>query len=528
MASLDAAAGPGSGERTAEVQPSVADSRPAAADPLQADSGQAEPPPTGAGILDLYRSLWLAARDRIVRHRLAIVIEVALVAAWFVLRTTSAVDGRPYIAWTFVAAIVAVISPTSGLVLLAATAPFYEPATLLRIIGVRPAPAVLGFRHVLVAVLAISVVIRLLSGGWRCMPWSWPVILAIAIGALTAIGVVVTSTRFPAEWTRVAAYTWLSSIGGAMLLLVVAVWVARDGTWRPLAAAVGAAIVAGGLSLIDHFAPGVVSNGPLSWIGFWKDFNGRLGGAVPSPNGMAALLILPTAILIFWAMLGRGTVWLRVGSLALAAPMVLALYVTYSRAALLALFVLVIVLCWCIRRALGVAVLVIGIAGGAILLPSYLQLRSQSALEGAVVPGSILVASDEYRFRAWGAAIGMWQDQPVTGQGFLAYKQLADNYGDPVLGSPHNEWLRLFAEEGTLGGLTGIAFVASTLWWLSRKRDPIGGAILAGAAGYFIMASFNNPLLFVQISVVVFTAVGFGLAVAAKRTIAAPAFPPPD
>ena len=190
MASLDAAAGPGSGEGTAgeaqptvtaaEAQPTVADPRPTVTDPRPADLGEAEPPPTGAGILDLYRSLWLAARDGIVRHRLAIVIEVALVAAWFVLRTTSAVDGRPYIAWTFVAAIGAVISPTSGLVLLAATAPFYEPPTLLRVLGVRPAPAVLGWRHVLVAALAISVVIRLIAGGWRRMPWSWPVILAIA------------------------------------------------------------------------------------------------------------------------------------------------------------------------------------------------------------------------------------------------------------------------------------------------------------------------------------------------------------
>ena len=111
----------------------------------------------------------------------------------------------------------------------------------------------------------------------------------------------------------------------------------------------------------------------------------------------------------------------------------------------------------------------------------------------------------------------MWHDEPIVGEGFLAYKQLADEHGDTALGSPHNEWLRLFAEEGTVTGIVGLAFVVSTLWWLSRRRDPVAGALLAGAAGYFLMASFNNPLLFTQISAVAFTGIGYGLARAVRR-----------
>jgi hypothetical protein len=53
-------------------------------------------------------------------------------------------------------------------------------------------------------------------------------------------------------------------------------------------------------------------------------------------------------------------------------------------------------------------------------------------------------------------------------------------------------------------------------WYLARRREPLSRAILAGAAGYVIMASFNNPLLFVQISAVVFTIIGFGLALAKR------------
>lgn len=487
------------------IEESVAESsavveHPAVAHPP--DDAREPEGPADAGILDLYRAAWQSARDMLVRYRVAVVVELVLIAAWFILRTASSVESRPYLVWTIVAAGVAVISPTSGLVILASAAPFFEPVTLTR---------ALGMRHILVAALGISVLLRLVLGGWRRMPWSPPLLLGIAIGVLTALGVVNTFRRFDQDWAMHAAGTWLASVGGAMIILVVAAWVARNGTWRPLVAAVIAAVVAGGLSLADHFAPGAISNGPLAWVGFWKDFNGRLGGVIPSPNAMAALLIVPTAVLVFWAVLGRGNVLTRVVALVVAVPMVGALYVTYSRAALLALFVIAVILTWRIRRALGVAVLAVGIVGGIILLPGYLQLRSQSAIEGTVQPGSILVASDELRFRAWGAAIGMWQNQPIVGQGFLAYKQLGDQYGDAVLGSPHNEWLRLFAEEGTTGGIVGLAFLVTTLWWLSRRREAIFGGILAGAAGYFLMASFNNPLLFVQVSAVVFAAIGYGL-----------------
>jgi hypothetical protein len=474
-------------------------------------------PPTSAagngGIVDLYRSVWRVAASAAARHRVAILIEIGLVVLWVVLRTRFAVETRPYIAWTLVACGIAAVSPTSGLVVLAATGPFYEPATFGRD---------LGPRHLLVAVLGASVVVRLLAGGWRRMPWSPPIVLALGIVGLTLLGVLNTIERFEPTFAAHAARSWLGSVGGAMIILVVAAWVARDGVRRPLAAALGAATVAGALSLLDHVDPGIVANGPFAWIGFWKDFNGRLGGAVPSPNGMAALLIVPAAVLVTWAFLDRGRLWPRVAALVLSAPLALALYVTYSRAALLALFVVAVVLSWRLRRALGFGVLVVGIVAGAILLPSYLKLRSESATEGRVTPGSVLVASDVVRFRAWGAARRMWEDEPIVGQGFLAYRQLGPDYGDPVLGSPHNEWLRLFAEEGTVAGIVGLGFVITTLIWLGRRRDPIATGLLAGTAGYFLMASFNNPLLFTQISAVAFTAMGFGLAWSVRRADPAP------
>jgi O-antigen ligase len=269
--------------------------------------------------------------------------------------------------------------------------------------------------------------------------------------------------------------------------------------------------------MVELFVPGSVSGSRIGWIGFWKVFGPRLAGVIASPNAMAALAVMPVCILTTIALLGwnRDRVVRLVAALG-AVVLLVAMYVTYSRAALLSLFGLAVVVAWRFNRRLGQAVFIIGIVAGILLLPAYIQLRGQVGASAVTEPGSFLVANDGQRIAAWRAASGMFLDSPVTGQGFLAYKQLADAYGDPVLSSPHNEWLRLFAEEGIVGGLVGLAFIATTLSWLSRARGALAAGILAGTAGYFTMASFNNPLLFIQVSIIVMPIAGFAVARAVR------------
>ena len=119
-----------------------------------------------------------------------------------------------------------------------------------------------------------------------------------------------------------------------------------------------------------------------------------------------------------------------------------------------------------------------------------------------------------------GAPRSRWSDKPLIGQGYLAYKELAEVFGDPLLGSPHNEWLRIFAEEGVIVGLVGLAFLVANGVTLARVPGWLGTGILAGFLGYVIAASFNNPLLFVRVSAVAFTIVGVGLALAERAPCA--------
>ena len=454
-------------------------------------------------VTSFYGALWSEARAR--RRDIAIAVEAVMVVAWFLVRTVADVDSRVYLLWLIAAGALALVAPRSGLVVLVSTSVFFEPDSLAR---------TLAPRELIVLPLALGVLIQIAADRFRWRPG-----LAIWLGLLlvagTALGVVHTFRVFEQDFQWHAAQSWIGNMLAPIIILVAALWTARDGDLRVLVVAVGVAVVAAVVCLVEYAAPGSISNGPLAWVGFWKGFGARLAGTIPSPNALSTQLIVPTMVLLAAVLLARD---LRLRAIALVGlvPVLLAQYLTFSRAPFIALYVFVVIVAWRFRRWAGIAVLVVGLVAGAIALPAYLQLRGSSVSEGAVTTGSILVASDELRFRAWGAALRMVEDKPLIGQGYLAYKELAEVFGDPVLGSPHNEWLRIFAEEGVIVGLVGVAFLVATAVTLARVPGWLGTGILAGFLGYVIAASFNNPLLFVRVSAVAFAIVGVGLALAER------------
>jgi len=450
----------------------------------------------------------------VTRPHLDLVLEAALIVAWFLIRTLASVEGRVYLVWVIAAGLLALIAPRSGLVVFVATSVFFEPDSLA---------STLAPRELIVLPLALGVVIQFAADRlrWRPGPAIW---LAIALLLGTALGVVHTFKEFDQVFQWRAAQSWIGNMLAPVVVLIAAAWSARAGSVRVLVVATGVGVVAALVGLLEHAAPGTVSSGPLAWVGYWKEFGARLAGIVPSPNAFSTQLIVPMMVLAAAVVLARDR---RVRGIALVAlvPVVVAQYLTYSRAPLLAGYAFVVIVAWRFRRWVGIAVLILGLAVGAVLLPVYLGIRSSAGGGTPVQPGSILVASDTDRFRAWGAAIGMVEDQPFVGQGYLAYKALAETYGDPVLGSPHNEWLRIFAEEGIVVGVVGIAFVVATAITLVRVPGWLGTGVLAGWISYVIAASFNNPLLFVRVSAVAFAITGVGLALAKRARAPAPGEP---
>ncbi len=456
------------------------------------------------GIPDFYGAIWSEARAAAARWRLALIVEVAMVALWFVVRTTAGVDGRIYAIWVIAAGALALVAPLSGLVIFVATSVAFEPDSVAR---------TLSARELILLPLAAGVLVRIALDRFR-----WRPVLAVWLGLAlligTALGLANTFARFPEEFAWRAAGGWYNNMAAPVIVLIVAAWTARGGALRVIVVACVVAVASALICLAEYASPGLVSGSRLEWLGFWKDFGVRLSGTIPSPNALSAQLIVPTAVLAAVVLLVRD---LRLKALALVGlvPLLVAHYLTYSRSPLLGAYAFIVVAAWRIRRTFGIVALVGGLILGAILLPRYLELRSATT-PAQVVPGTILVATDQYRIQAWGAAAQMWVDEPLIGQGYLAYRELGPAFGDPLMGSPHNEWLRFFSEEGTVVGLIGIAFVLATARSLARIPGWLGTGLLAGFLGWVIAASFNNPLLFIRVSAVAFSVVGVGLALAER------------
>ena len=182
-----------------------------------------------------------------------------------------------------------------------------------------------------------------------------------------------------------------------------------------------------------------------------------------------------------------------------------------------ALYLLSVVIGWRIGRRLGIALLVIGVVGGAALVPWYLSVRGQ-ALGSRRRPGQLFIASDQQRLAAWAAAGRMFLDQPLIGQGYRAYRQLSVQFGDPTLNAPHNEWLRLFAENGVFVGMLGLAFVLATAARLARAPGWLGAGLFGSFLSVCIAASFNNVFLFNQVTIPAMVLAGTGVALAGRAT----------
>ncbi len=474
---------------------------------LSADApGVAAPGVVEPGVPDLYRALLAATVELVRRYRLAIVTEIVLIVLYFGLRTIDAID-TPLIAWLAVAVAVCVVTPTSGLVVLAAIAPFNEALDLGH--GV-------GSKTIMAGAILLGIGIRwLVVPAVRARP-SLPVVLAVGLLVTTALGLLVTLSRWGAQFTADAAGTWATGIATMLLVFIGAVWIARNGERRPLVAALAATTVAGLISLADFSRDATLRDGVLGWALVGQFSPDRLTGVIRSPTSTAALVMLPITVYLAAAALAPVT-RLRAAAAALSVPLLAAAYLTYNRAVFIALYALAVVIGWRIGRRLGIVLLVVGIVVGVALVPWYLSVRGQALGGGsALAPGQLLIASDQQRLGAWAAAGRMFLDQPLIGQGYRAYRQLSVQFGDPTLNAPHNEWLRLFAEHGVFVGLLGLAFALATAMRLARAPGWLGAGLFGSFLSLCIAASFNNVFLFNQVTIPAMVLAGTGVALAGR------------
>ena len=416
---------------------------------------------------------------------------LALLLLYLLLRTLD-VDAVLALAWTAAAVLLALISPAGGLLVLGVLAPFTEAQTSSGMIT--PVPF-------LIVALAVSVAGRLVRTRPLPRP-SLPLGLALALLAGTLLGVLHTLLNLDGQHGVAAFEGWLVGIGGATLVLLSAAYVAWSGELRPAIVAGATIAAAAGISLLDFATSGGVVQSALGWL--LRQYNAdRLTEIIPAPDASAAVFVAGAAVgLAAAAFASRRTT--RVAGVVAAATTVAALAFTYSRSAWLALAMALALLAWRWRRWAGlIAVAAVGLAAAVAIVAGLVR--------------EVPAAADQARLDAWIASVRMWLADPLLGQGFRTFEWLHTAYGSPLLDAPHNEWLRFFAEEGVLVGVAGLAFAVLTPLVILRGHGWLQAGAAAAAAAVFVMAVFNNPFLYEQVTVPVFLLIGTGLGLAQRH-----------
>jgi O-antigen ligase len=186
----------------------------------------------------------------------------------------------------------------------------------------------------------------------------------------------------------------------------------------------------------------------------------------------------------------------RIGLLAVSGFLVLALGFTLSRGAWIATAAAVVVLLFvwhwrvaamlCAMAALGVAILVWSAAGDTDPSSSRVDQRITSIFSAGSSPDQ----SVQDRYALWSAARAIWADHPVIGVGMKDFASYRDSYssvglsagsdvGDPTSGverqalmSPHNQYLMVLSEQGTVGILAFGGLLVTIVAGAVRKRRP--------------------------------------------------------
>jgi len=279
--------------------------------------------------------------------------------------------------------------------------------------------------------------------------------------------------------------------------------------------------ILGFLQLI--FFPNFLDLGMDVWG--WDPHIGRLVSTWLDPNYVGgflafALSVLFAVALSFRQKRDRRMFWILAGAGAIG---FFALYLTYSRSALLTFLVSVGILSFLKSRKLLAAVLIL------LLLGFGLSARVRERTADAWDSGKAFLGLDsqrpldptaQLRVRSWENAVEIIGDHPFIGIGYNRYKAEYNRRGfgllsDHASGGSDSSLLTIWATSGFVGLLSflWIGFMAVVValrrsWKKADLRSYIDAGLLAGFGGMMIHSIFVNSLLYPLIMVYLLVGVG--------------------
>lgn len=299
------------------------------------------------------------------------------------------------------------------------------------------------------------------------------------------------------EEILVAGFYWCRALGYS-LLLVVAANLADQGEFRAphwARVVVGAAVVLALAGLVQLLIlPDFARLDPA--LG-WDPHRNRLSSTFFDPNFTGAFLVLSLVSFLFGEVKFSPKIRLVVGGLLL-----LAIILTFSRSAYLMLAVALLLIGWQRDKRLVVATLVLGFSA------YYFVPRIQTRLAGITDPAD----SARLRLVSWSNAVEIFDENPLIGVGFNAYRYVQEQRG-------YFDYRQPLGNRSGAGADSSLLFVLATtgvlgfggylLFWLgliTSRRLPSYRRWLLLAL--ILESSFINSLFYPPIMVWVFLEVG--------------------
>ena len=385
-----------------------------------------------------------------------------------------------------VAFVAAIVSPPTGLAIVALMAPLKSPLVI-------PSP---GFNTVLVGATLLGCVYRL--------PIDRPTLRASApLMLLLGFVLYVSVQQMPELLSGYSGtdghlvgylFEQVLTLAG---LVVAAAYVLKGRTPGPF---VGAGLLSAFIAAVLAIATSSnLATDPLGNLFGVSDANARVVGPFGDPNYFGLFEATAIAAALAWMVVAR-SLPLRLLLLGTSAVLALSLTVALSRGALVALSAGFVSLAFTRSRRAGLLAIGVVVVLAAFAYPLFVQWRVAADTGGLSVQAYAgLAESDQARVAAALAGPQLFASAPLFGIGFGHYSLMSAPYvGFPI--ESHNWYVNVLAEQGIVGIALWIAMlsaVAAALHRAARSARSVGYAVLVT---YMVGSAFLEPPNSVQTS----------------------------
>ncbi|HEY4190495.1 MAG TPA: O-antigen ligase family protein [Candidatus Limnocylindrales bacterium] len=168
----------------------------------------------------------------------------------------------------------------------------------------------------------------------------------------------------------------------------------------------------------------------------------------------------------------------------------------------------------------AVGFLIVGLVVAPLLVDARL---GQTTQEAAAAAQQGLSESDQQRFESVAAGTQLFLLDPLFGVGFGQYEYVSPRFvGNSFATSAHNQYLKIFAEQGLLGAAVYAAAAVALLLAMLRSASRWRQTSIAMLAVFAVSGLFLEPLTTFQTSGVMSLMLGVVLAVPAAERVAVP------